>query len=908
MADKTFQKKLLPCLIAVALGGLAVPAFAAEQDAKKKDDKKDEVEVVEVRGFRDSLKRNLADKRDADSVVEVVTAEEVGKFPDKNVAESLSRITGVSIQRQFGEGERVSIRGTAPNLNRTLLNGHSVATADWFILDQLNATRSFNYLMLPSDVIGKLEVYKSPTADVEEGSIGGTVNVQTLKPLQLPSNKFSASLQMAQYDKSGETEPLFSGLGSWRNEAGTLGFLFSLQSSTTNLRRDGVEVLGYSNVAIADQGGRTLAIPDLLGSAYFTQERERDSYTFSAQWRPSDRFDVTVNGLSSQMDANNVNANMLAWFSQMVGANKQPTNTVVGANGTVVAGRFANTNDAWGVVYDVFVREAYTETEAYDVDLEYSGDNWTVNAKLGTTEAIGGTDRQLIWETVARTGFTWDLRGSAPQLHFTDIDPSAPNALPVNGWNGERDTGNTDSEDFAYVDFEWNLDGDFFQSLQFGLKQTSHERKVDFNGTVGHGLYGDTSCGGQACGTGVVAGGTLPSDFMSGHSGVMRGYRLLDIAKLYAIYNALPSKGLCDPALTQTPCVTPVASSTYGIEEDAFGGYAMANFRSGDWRGNFGVRFVSTDVTASGNRTGVAANYPGAQWSLFDNYYAPYTKSSSYDDVLPSVNVAYEMSKELVLRFAAAKVMARPDYGRMSPTSSLNSTSYTGSGGSPDLDPYRATQLDFSAEWYISDETALMAAVFYKDIDSYIINVVRNETHPTLFEPNGTVQPGNNCTQASGSIWNCVYRIDRPENGKGGSNMGLEVAYQQTFVNGFGYALNYTYSDAETDDGNEIPGNSKHTYNFSAFYENQDWSMRVSYNARDDFFIDMDRSREQWAKASAYVDATLAYNINEHVQLQLQGNNLTEEEVVQYYDGEPGRPNAIYQNGAVYYAGVRLNF
>ncbi|QGX40220.1 TonB-dependent receptor [Permianibacter aggregans] len=906
MVEQPFKRKLLPCLIAVTLGTAVVaPAYA--EDADKRDSQKD-AEVIEVRGIRDSLKRNLALKRDANAIVEVVTAEEVGKFPDKNVAESLSRITGVSIQRQFGEGERVSIRGTAPNLNRTLLNGHSVATADWFILDQLNATRSFNYLMLPSDVIGKLEVYKTPTADLEEGSIGGTVNVETLKPLQLPDLKLSATLQQVKYDKSGESDPLFSGLASWKNEADTFGVLLSYQTSTSNIRRDGIEVLGYSDVAIADQGGGTYAIPDLIGSAYFTQERERDSFTFSAQFRPTEAFDITFNALQSKMDANNVNANMLAWFSNMLGGGQQPVNTVVDSNGTVVAGRFNNTNAAWGAVYDVFVREAYTETEAYDVDLKYVLGDLTLSAKLGATEATGGTDRQLIWETVARTGFTWDLRGAAPQVVFTDIDPASTNPLPVNGWNGERDTGNVDEEDFVYIDADWYIGGDFFESLAFGLKQTKHTREVDFNGTVGHGLYGDTSCGGQPCGVGVVAGGLLPSDFMSGYSGVLNSYRLLDINALYAIYNALPSTGVCDPSLASLPCITPVASSTYSIEEEAFGGYLMANFRSGDWRGNFGVRVVTTDVTANGNRTGVDPNFPGASWSLFDNYYAPFTQTSSYTDTLPSANVAYELSKEVVLRASAAKVMARPDYGRMAPTVSLNSTSYTGAGGSPDLDPYRATQLDFSAEWYISDETALLGAVFYKDIDSYIINQVRQESHPTLFEPGGPVQPGNNCTLQSGNIYSCIYDVDRPENGSGGENFGFEVAFQQVFENGLGWSANYTYSDAETDAGDEIPGNSKHSYNVSLFFENSDWSARVSYNARDDFFIDMDRSREQWAADSAYVDASIAYNINDHVQLLLQGNNLTDEEVVQYYDGIKSRPNAIYQNGAVYYAGVRLNF
>lgn len=907
MSSPIFQKKLLPGVIALALAGAPFQHLLAADEAAAPTDQ--DAEILEVRGIRDSLRANLGKKRDADDVREVVTAEDIGKFPDKNVAESLQRITGVSIQRTFGEGERVSIRGTAPNLNRTLLNGHSVATADWFILDQLNATRSFNYLMLPSEIVGQLDVIKSPQADVEEGSIGGVVNVSTRKPLQMKEPlTLAGTVQMIRNDKSGETDPLLSGLISWKNESSDFGVLLSIQKSEHNIRRDGIEVLGYSDRAIADQGGATYAIPDLMGAAYFTQQRDRQSTNLSVQWLPTNDLDITFNAMQAEMDADNVNHNMLAWFSNMLGAGEQPYDTVVDGNGTVVAGRFDESATGWGAVYDTFVREAFTETNAYDLDLKYSVGDWTITGKLGTTDAEGGTDRQLIWETIARTGFTWDLRGSVPRFAFTDIDPTDPNALDTNGWNGERDVGNEDSEDFAYIDAEWLLDGDFFTAIKFGLKSTDHERKVWFNGLVGHDLYGPTSCGGQPCGVAPVAGGLLPSDFMSGHGGIIN-YRLVDPDQLYAIYNAIPTQGRCTPSGQTYPpsCWSPVASSSYSITEEALGGYLMARFAGDGFRGNVGVRVVETDVSADGFRTGLAADFPGASWSLFDGYYAPYTQRSDYRDVLPSLNIAFDIAEDWILRVGAAEVMARPDYGRMSPVVSLNSTSFTGSGGSPDLDPYRARQLDLSAEWYISDDSALSIAYFHKDIESYIINRTRDEAHPTDFT-DSPVPPGDNCTLIENDLYSCVYRIDRPENGDGGTNKGVEVAYQQVFGNGFGFSGNYTYSDAETDDGDEIPGNSEHTYNLSAFFENELLSARVSYNYRDEFFVDIQNSRQQWSSETKWLDASLSVNVMEHVQLVVEGSNLTEEELVYYYDGIEDRPNAVYQTGAVYYAGVRLRF
>ena len=158
-------------------------------------------------GIRASLRESLETKREAVGVVDALTAEDVGKFPDKNLAEALQRVPGIVINREFGEGERVNLRGTALNLTRTLLNGHALATADWFILDQLNSTRSFNYLMLPADVIGQVKVYKSPQADFEEGGIGGTIDVGTRNPLDLKPMRPTCPAQVRLHRNS-RTNPI----------------------------------------------------------------------------------------------------------------------------------------------------------------------------------------------------------------------------------------------------------------------------------------------------------------------------------------------------------------------------------------------------------------------------------------------------------------------------------------------------------------------------------------------------------------------------------------------------------------------------------------------------------------------------------------------------------------------------
>ena len=217
-------------------------AVLAQRAAPKPNET--EIEEIVVVGIRRSLRDSLTAKQMSNAVIDVVSAEDVGKFPDKNLAEAIQRVPGVVINREYGEGERVSIRGTAPNLTRTLYNGHTLATADWFLLDQLNTTRSFNYLMLPADIIGQVEVMKSSQANVEEGGVGGVVNVKTRNPLDLEPFRVYLNAQAVHTDLAGETDPHLSGLVSWKNADETFGVLAGLVRHERNIRRDGVEVLG----------------------------------------------------------------------------------------------------------------------------------------------------------------------------------------------------------------------------------------------------------------------------------------------------------------------------------------------------------------------------------------------------------------------------------------------------------------------------------------------------------------------------------------------------------------------------------------------------------------------------------------------------------------------------------------
>src|SRR5688572_15020086 len=820
-------------LIAAAVSlALAKHAAADSPDAAAAPSS-EEIETVLVTGIRASLRESLEVKRQSQAVVEVITSEDVGKFPDKNVAEALQRVSGVSISREFGEGERVSIRGTAPNLNRTQLNGHGIATADWFVLDQLSATRSFNYLMLPTEVIGQTEVIKGSQADIDEGGIGGTVNIKTRNPLDLPSTTFSASLQGSYSDLADSTDPQVGALFSWKNEAESLGFLVAGIYQERHLRRDGIEFLGYSDRVIDDQGGATVAVPDLLGSALFEQDRVRTGANFGLQFRPNDKIDINLTGLYSKLEADNFNHNYMAWFSNMFGAGEQPTGTTV-QDGTLVGGTFANSATGWGVVYDAILRDAHTETKSLDLDTAFDvSDTVTLHTKLGWTQAEGATSAQPFWETQAHTGFTWDFSRGVPEVDFTDIaDRTDPASLPVLGWASHNQFLNEDEEFYGYADAEFKVEMGAISASKGGLAYTGRDRDVNLTCGQTRGLLSPPGCNGAPCNLAFAAGDVTPGDFLGdiGRAGTVDSYRLVSESRLREIYGALDfiEYDPNDPNIVANwpnfPTYHFGPLESFVVNEKTMGGFAMANFEGEGFRGNLGVRIVQTKQESDGWAVGVPAGTPGATNNPF-GLIAPITVENDYTDVLPSVNIAFDLSEDLVLRFGASRVMARPEYNRIAPTiTSFTPLLFTGAGGNPTLDPYRADQFDLSTEWYFAPESLLAVALFYKDMQSYVVNGTGPERLPTeIVDPNDSrlSDPDADCQPISTALYSCLYQIDRPVNGGGGEIQGVELSYQQPIWGGFGAIVNYTYADANSANGDPIPGNSRDTANVTGYYENE---------------------------------------------------------------------------------------
>lgn len=853
-------------------------------------------EEIVVTGIRGSLRASIDAKRESEVIAEVITAEDIGKFPDKNVAEALQRVPGIVINREFGEGERVSLRGTAPNLTKTLVNGHAIATADWFVLEQLAATRSFNYLTLPSEIVGQLEVYKSPQADVEEGGIGGTINVNTRQPLDLDPFTVSASAQAVYSELRDSVDPQGSGLLSWKNDAETFGILVGAVYQKRDIRRDGVEVLGYFD-PMGDPAGTAL-VPSLIGSALFLQERERYGGNVTLQFRPSDTLEVNVTGLYSKFNADNFNQNYLAWGSNALGGGGTLTNPVV-QNGTVVSGRIDSTPGGRAVVYDAIDRTAFAETWSGDFDVEWKpSDAGTLHFKVGYTEAHGDTASQPFYEGGAPGGFTFDLTGRTPQVTFFGVDPTDPSDL-VFDFGSLHQIKNTDKEKYGYLDYEHEVDWGPVNALKAGVKFIDHDRITVFNATTFGGFFLpllNNGCGGP-CDSTDFAGPSTPGDFLENIAspGTLTRFWQVDRQKLQTIYNS-------QPASVRARIINP--PENYSINEKAYGGYVMAKFGGDDWRGNLGVRVVKTEQTSRGNQIGVPPG-PGTVNDNAFGVFRPIEVERSYTDVLPSVNVAFDLDPTLVLRFAAGRTIARPDYTDIVPRVNLNPGALTASGGDPLVDPYRANQFDVSLEWYPDSDTIIAGALYYKDIDSYITDTITQERFPVQ-----TATPNLsrcNLINAGQNLYDCLFDVNRRANGPGGRNQGFEAQVSRALWGGFGVIGNYTYSDAKIDGGGQVAGNSKHALNLTGYYENDLLSARLSYNYRSKFFISIDRAAPLNQAATESLDGSLAVNITDNIALTADAINLTNEKIVQF-SGTADRPRAIYDNGRQFYFGVRVRY
>ncbi|MCP4988701.1 MAG: TonB-dependent receptor [Colwellia sp.] len=896
MSTKTFKKGVLASSIAMILAGVSSQAMAAEEAASAVN--KDEVEVIQVTGIRGSLKASINGKRFSDATVDVVSSEDVGKFPDGDVGESLARIPGVTVSRQFGQGSQVSIRGASSQLTRTLLNGHSVASTGWY--DQQPIDRSFNYSMLPSEMVGGLEVYKSSQADLVEGGIGGTVIVKTRRPLDLDANTVFASVKGTYGSVNEEVSPELSGLYSWKNDSESFGVLVSAAVSETDYQRNGVETSRNWS------GGQA--------PTTFQQDRERTAINLDMQYRPTDSLEFGLSVMSLDLSANNANNQVIIFPGDDTCTQTNPAN-----DNCVVR----TINDGATGYFQTWAREASMDSNTIDFDWKYEHDAFTFSGRVGNTKSEGGARTALVGEWVdnnADYAGTIDMTGDQQNFALANqnYDSSIlPDTMGIQTW-AMGDAPNTDEETYVNLDFEIPVELGVISSIKTGFRYADHS--VEAKGYKGFGavtgqipdgtnIYADTvkRTGAEYFPDTVSSGAgfTLPS--------ADRALILADSAA-YNVNNVYKK----DAYVT--------------VDEENIALYAMANFDTDGIRGNIGLRYVSTDASSSyyAPLSVPNASAPGTHYPTNDAYADVIsTDSGSYSEILPSLNVVMDISEDVLLRTSAAQVISRPNYQDMFSNKSLANADSTQPGtmvattGNAALNPFKAFQADIGIEWYFSDDAMASIAYFVKDVSSFIAHADLEKQQIGIDIPHYVNTPGDSpCGPTQPDCWATSQSVNK----SGGSINGVEVQLQDAFDSGFGYTLNYTYADAESPAENYSDGNpvfsdsSEHTVNAVGFYEDDNFSARLAYNWRSEYML---REAPKWYynrqhEAYGTLDFSTSWAATDFLDVTFEVANILEEDSLQtgaYKAGEGPSgdlelafPSWSFEGEATFKMGVAVRF
>ncbi|MCG9965928.1 TonB-dependent receptor [Shewanella cutis] len=831
MRPSSFKKSVLATNIAILLGSaVSISAVAAEAEATAAAP--ENIEKIEVRGMRASLKASVNEKRFSNSVVDAVTAEDIGKFPDGDVGESLGRIPGVAVNRQFGQGQQVSIRGASSQLTSTLLNGHSVASTGWY--DQQAIDRSFNYSLLPPEMVGGIEVYKSSQADIAEGGIGGTVIVKTRKPLDLDANTVFLSAKGDYGTVSEQTDPELSGLYSWKNEAENFGLLLSAANSMTDYQRNGVEsLLGWGEI-----------VPTT-----FEQERERTAINAALQYRATESLEFGLNLMSLDMSANNANTSLFTMFPDDKNAACEKKN----ASGTCIFYRRdgKDANPGWA---QTWARVASMDSKTVDFDFKYDAESYKLEGRVGNTKSEGGT------ELTSNYGFwlgdaadyagTYDATGDVIKIdiankHFGPEDFKGK--LSPAGWSLKKQP-NSDEETYAQFDITVPVELGAISSVKTGLRWADHDVTQETLPAILKAGLAEKDASAYYSGTvSSGAGFTLPKPNLDAM-----------INDAYAAINGFSTDGT-------------VYKSGYGtINEENLAMYVMANFDAEGVRGNFGLRYISTDASSDYYKLKADGSYADELSTL----------SADYDDVLPSINVAFDLASDVILRASAAQVISRPNYGDMFASSALagyadgTANNEVVNTGNIALTPFKATQADLGIEWYFSADGLLAATYFLKDISSFVTSEQILDQKIGIVDPDSKVDNWTKSTKTNGS---------------GGVIRGIELQLQDAFENGFGYSANYTFADSDAPAENYpdlvsvFSDSSKHTVNLVGYYEMDDFSARLAYNWRSEYMIrelpGFYGNREHQAYGT--LDLSASYNITDYLGVTFEVVNLLEEDSVQ---------------------------
>lgn len=961
----------LSLTVFAATAGLATQALAQEPASSTEP-----VEEIVVSGFRMSLEKSLETKRESTNFVDSISAEDVGKLPDNNLAEAIARIPGVQISRTNGEGQQINLRGLGPSFTRVTLDGMPISVASEGSVDQAARNREFDFDLLPSDLFSSLEVAKSPQASIVEGGLAGTVNLRPARPFDYDDLTVSYKLEGSYQSSSEEVDPRASLLVS-KNWDDRFGLLLNVAASKRTFRTDGWSAQGWTSGRVGPQvpnpmGGATITqvtqqpfpgysagfdwnLPSLAPNNATTRadgfinesgltnaqlanaqvprlgrpevqvgSRDRIGASFAAQFRANEKLDFGLDVLYAKLDASfDRFTNNLLVRNTNAGTNNAtgfgfvtPRNFVLDDNNNVVSGTLENAK-FWSENRD---NDNTTEFQSYTLSANWQAtDNFKVTAKVNTAKS------------------DWDFRMNT---YLFLSDPSNV-SLAINGNNIPTINPSFDIADAANWQFDtiriqprkrretndtyWleGVYGDEDLNVKFGALQNTFERlrntySTSVGVTQGASLNQFGYTGPTALNLFDISNyaSVVPVHFGE-FFGADPGYTRWTVANLGAFNQ------LFDPA-TMDAAANLDYQNSGTFEETATSAYVELNKKldlgGHALRFNTGVRWVKTETDLTGfvqtAATPMAPAVPAINllWHIRESDYGRNTTSSEYDVALPSLNVAYNFTDNLIGRLGLAKTMTRPNPGDMMPFVSL-STAGVVSAGNPDLQPYFSKQYDLGVEWYFQEGAVLAANVFQKNIDGFTqrTNTLRpfrdagipldGITDPTLLAllPQGldTVLLFNQAQNLAG-----ITKIQ-----------GIELFYQQRLdflLNGLGVNFNYTIPDS----GDRVVlGLAENNYNAIVYYETPRFATRMSYNYRDDYVectlnCNSTSPEAVYRSEAGYLDFNASVNFEtfgQKLTLSFEALNLTDEEEYAFA-GYENRAYVYNAPGRTFLLGIRGQF
>lgn len=981
MRNNNVKRNIRQFALTSSVLALAISSAYAQEAKNKPDELPTSVMIT---GLRASLESALNKKRDDNGIVDVIKSEDMGKFPDTNLAESLQRIPGVVIDRDAGEGRSVTVRGLGQDFTRVRINGIEglATTGGTDSSGGANRSRGFDFNVFPSELFNSLTVRKSASADVDEGSLGATVDLQTMRPFDLRGFNASVMVKGRYNDLSQKTDPRVGFLISNTFADNKFGVLLSGAFSKRRVYEEGFSTVRWDNgpssggwcapigvtpanptnstattcgpaaqgVARLPNTQENIAAYNLASSANnfaprlprygrLTHDQDRLGLTASLQFKPQRGTTFSLDMLYSKLDATRQEDFLSAIsFSRSASQGGKPQTSVVKTeyadNGALLYGMYNGVDIRAESRFDELSTTFTQPTLTLDHQFSQS---LRMNARIGraTSKFANPVQTTTTLDAINVNGYAMDFRGNDRMPVITyPFDPSStagpmtlvsvpqvatgtqPASVP-NTTTSEiriRPQGANNTNDVAHVDFSWDAIDD-----KLTLRAGADYKKFTFDSYESRRVNSNDTIFAPNAGTSIASLTTQITGFGRGQNlpaGTPTSWlipNLAAIANAYDIYcNCLKSGPAGGPGDFTLSSITNgnARGNNRSVTENDKSFFLMGDFTNNvagfPVRGNFGARYVQTEQIA----TGYQATGGGTA----------VTVRNTYTDVLPSLNIAVNVSKDFIARFATAKVMARPQLGNLNPGGTIATTgTLSVTSGNPLLEPFRATTFDSNFEWYFGKNAFLGLGLFQKNINTYIQSIRTNVAFKDTGLPMSLLP-----TNFTGEE---VFQVTAPINTKGGKLKGFELNYQQPFTflpawgKNFGTLLNYTFVKSKieyvvsptsaltiTDD---LLNLSPKSWNATLYYDDGAFSARVSASKRSSFVTRVpgqNNNDVEGKNATVNLDMSVSYKINNQWEVSFEGSNLTNQANDQFISR--ARDSVVVNNvtGREFLLGVRYKF